>query len=421
MAGKLTDKQLKAIVPTEKTQTFSDGDSLFLEVTPKGAKYWRFRYRMNGKPNRISFGTYPDVSLKEAREKCQEARRLLAGGTDPSQARKETKAQAREKATQGALTYADVAKEWFEVKQSKNVERTQKVNRQRLDRHILPALGSKLFCEVTQEDQLAILRELESRDILEECKRVCDLMEQIGAYAQARKWSEGNIALGLKQLIKRRPTVEKTHLPAITDIEGVRTMLKKIDAYCKRGEQFGNPSSIMRAALRLFPLTGLRGNELAAARWEEVNFTDRKMVIPVERCQKTKKPFTVYLSTQAVEILQDLYGQRRNGFIFRSGGKNGYISLNGVNNALHSAGIPKGEMCNHGWRSVMLTLGHQFYADYEAVELSASHEIGNAVGQAYNRGKYEERRRAFAQWWGNFLDALANDGELLTASQGGKL
>ncbi|MBO4335976.1 MAG: integrase arm-type DNA-binding domain-containing protein [Desulfovibrio sp.] len=411
MAGSLSDKKIKALVPKEKTYIQSDGDGMYLEVTPKGSKRWRMKYRFWGKENRLSLGLYPQVSLAQAREKCQEARKLIAEGIDPSQARKKAKAQAREEEFKDALTYADVVKKWFEVKQLKNVERTQKVNRQRLDRHILPALGGKLFCEVTQEDQLAILRDLENRDVLEECKRVCDLMEQIGAYAQARKWSEGNIALGLKQLIKRRPSAKKTHLPAITELEGVRAMLKKIDVFCKRGEQYGNPSSIMRAALRLYPLTGLRGNELAAARWEEVNFEERKMVIPLERCQKTKMPFTVYLSSQAVAILQDLYEQRRNGFIFRSGGKNGYITLNGVNNALHSAGIPKGEMCNHGWRSVMLTLGHQYCPDYEAVELSASHQIGNDMALANNRGTYEERRRAFIQWWSDFLDALANDRE----------
>ena len=412
MGGKLTDTLLRSLKPTDKLQKIGDGGGLFLFVLPTGGLSWRYLYRFQGKQKTFVIGRYPETGLKAARHALAEARQILENGFDPSEVRKDAKAQAREEEVRGALTYGDVVKEWFEVKQSKNVERTQKVNRQRLDRHILPSLGGKLFCEVTQEDQLAILRDLESRDILEECKRVCGLMEQIGAYAQARKWSEGNIALGLKQLIKRRPTVEKTHLPAITDIEGVRVMLKKIDAFCKRGELYGNPSSIMRAALRLYPLTGLRGNELAAARWGEVNFEKRKMEIPIERCQKTKKPSTVYLSTQAVEILQDLYEQRRNGFIFRSGGKNGYISLNGVNNALHSAGIPKGEMCNHGWRSVMLTLGHQLYPDYEAVELSASHLIGSDVVQTYNRGTYEERRRAFIQWWADFLTALANDREL---------
>ena len=412
MGGKLTDTVLRALKPSEKLQKVSDGGGLFLFVLPTGRLSWRYLYRFQGKQKTFVIGRYPEIGLKAARQALAEARKTLENGSDPSEVRKDAKAQARKEEQKLTFSYGEAVEEWFRVTQSANVQRTQKVNRQRLERHILPVLGGKPFCEVTQEDQLAILRSLEERDVLEESKRVCDLLERIGEYGQARKWSEENIALGLSQFIKRRPKAEKEHLPAITDLEGVRAMLKKIDAFCKRGEQYGNPSIIMRVALRLYPLTGLRGTELAAARWEEVNFEERKMIIPVERCQKTKKPFTVYLSRQAAKILQDLFEQRRNGFLFRSGGKSGYLSLSGINNALHRAGVPKGEMCNHGWRSVMLTLGHNYCPDYEAVELSTSHEIGNSVGQAYNRGTYEARRRAFIQWWADFLEALVTDTEL---------
>lgn len=412
MAGKLTERRIKAALHAKKNVILSDGDSLFLEITEKGAAHWRFRYRFNGKANRISLGDYKIVSLSAARELCRDVRSQLSNGNDPSQLRKERKKQQKEEKEKQRLTYADVVNEWFAVKQSQNVESTQRCNLNRIKRHILPTLGSKAFCEVTQDDQLAILRELEERDILGESKRVCNLLEQIGAYAQARKWSKGNIAFGLKQLIKRKPKVEQGHFPAITELEGVREMLRKIDFFCADKLKHRHTSDEMRALLRLFPLTGLRGNELAGLRWEEVDFTERKMTIPVERCQKTKKPFTVYLSDQSLAILQELYKQRHNGFVFRSRGASGHIITQTINNTLHLAGIPKGEMCNHGWRSVMLTLGHNYCHDYEAVELSASHTIGNAVAQAYNRGNYEARRRAFIQWYADFLDALKNDTEL---------
>ncbi|MBR3664585.1 MAG: integrase arm-type DNA-binding domain-containing protein, partial [Desulfovibrio sp.] len=382
MTKKLTEKLLKALVQSKLPQTVSDGNNLYFEITKSGTGCWRFRYRYNGKSNRISLGVYPLVSLSDARERCEELRRQLAQHIDPAQAKKEVRQEQKKETALQKITYADVVKEWFAVKQSQNVERTQKVNWQRLERHILPVLGKKPFCTVTMDDQLGIIRALEARDVLEESKRVCDLMEQIGAYAKARQWAKENIADGLKLLIRRRPKIEKKHLPAITDLEGVRGMLKKIDAFCKRGELYGNPSSIMRAALRLYPLTGLRGNELAGLRWEEVFFDEQKAVIPAVRCQKTKKPFTVYLSNQASVILRELHEERRNGFVFRSGGSSGHITLEGVNQALHRSGIPKGQMCNHGWRAVMLTLGHNYCTDYEAVELSASHEIGNAVAQA---------------------------------------
>ncbi|MBR4742532.1 MAG: integrase arm-type DNA-binding domain-containing protein [Desulfovibrio sp.] len=407
MTWKLTDKVVRAAQPKDKPYKLSDGMGMYLEVQPNGRKWWRWKYRFQGKEKRMSLGVFPETSLSDARRRCLEARKLLADGIDPSAKRQEEKREAKQEVQRQTLTYRKAAMEWFEQRQAGNAERTKKVNLQRLERHVFPALGDKPLMDVTQENQLAVLRGLEETDKLVEAQKVLQLMRQIAAYALARGWTETKIAEGLKELMKKPRKVEK-HLPAITTLDGVADMLRKIETYCKSGKS----SMFVNGALKLFPYLALRGEQLLAARWEEVDFEKSVLEVPVERCQKTGKPFVVYLSRQAMIILKELYEVRRNGFIFRSGANSGHVSKEGVNIAMHFAGIPKGAMVNHGWRSVLSTLGHEYCPDYEAVELALSHELGNAVAQAYNRGQYVERRKRFAQWWADFLDALRGGAEL---------
>lgn len=404
MPGSLTDTRIKSIKPEAKPLKFADGGGLYLYVSPAGGKLWRVDYRFNGKRRTYSLGKYPAVSLKDAREGLAQLQAHLANGIDPAEEKKREKQQVQSE----ILTYRGVAEDWFKTKQSGNTPRTASACLGRINKHILPAIGQRPYHNISFEDLRQIVRGLENSGKFEMARRVAQILNQVGKHAKLNRWSEQNNAEGITEILQRRPIGDKQPRPAITEHVGVAEMLRKIEAYC----QSGRPAPFMQGALRLFPLLGLRGTELLGATWDEVDFEKRTLTVPGERMKIKSKSHTVYLATQTVEIFRMLAEHKLSKYVFPAGGKLGHLTVEGVNNGLHRAGIPKGEHCNHGWRSVLSTLAHGAHATYELVEIALAHNVGNEVSQAYNRARYEADMRYFFQWWADYLCAL-RDGEEL--------
>lgn len=400
--GQLKDTMIRNLKAPEKAKKYYDSDGLYLLHTPANGKLWRLDYNFGGKRKTYSFGSYPAVTLAEARCLRDECKRLLAAGEDPMAVRKSEKQRREKEEQEKILTYRYVAEDWFQTKQSGNRPRTAQACRSRLEKHVLSKIGEKLYKDVTLNDLRSILRELESEEKFEMSRRISFIMNAIGEHAEINGWSEQNVARTIKRLVQKRPAGDKRPLPAITDKFGVAEMLKKIDAYVA-----SNKASVyMCSALLLYPLLGLRGTELIAATWDEIDFTAKTLIIPADRMKIKTKDHVIYLSEQALAIFENLRKYRTSNFIFPSYSESGHLTIEGVNKTLHLAGIPKGNHCNHGWRKSLSTLAHSEHVPHELIETTLSHNIGNEASRAYNLATYERDMKYFWQWWSDYLYAL---------------
>lgn len=338
----LTDLKVRSAKPKPKAYRLFDERGLYLEVAPAGGKWWRFKYRLGGKEKRISLGVYPDVGLKDARDRRDEARKQVANGIDPSLVRK-----AEKRARADALTnsFEAVAREWFEKhKGGWSPSHGDRILR-RLERDIFPHLGKRPIAELTAPALLCVLRRIENRGAIETTHRALQNCGQIMRYAIATGRAERDIAADLKGAIP--PPQERRH-PTITDPSQIGQLLRAIDGYT------GDFPTL--CALRLAPLTFVRPGELRRAEWAEIDFERKLWKIPAEK-MKGGFPHLVPLSRQAFAILQDLEphtGQYK--YLFpglRS--KLRPMSENTVNGALRRLGYSKEEMTGHGFRSMAST------------------------------------------------------------------
>lgn len=403
----LNDKKVQAAKPKDKSYKLHDSDGLFLVIYPTGKKVWRVKYKQDCKHKEMTLGAYPTLSLAEARLMRNKAFELRAGGVDPAAEKQAEKAEAARQEKEDSLTFAKVADEWFRVQATKTTERYAKTLEQRLRLHIYPTIGNKRISDVTFDDLRGIIRTLEVAGKYAMAKSVAHILTGVCRFAKVNQWAKYNIADGLTSIMERRPEGDKQGHPAITDTAGVADMLRKIEAYIAERQ----PSTPMAAALRLFPMFGVRSQELLGATWQDIDFEAAMFSIPAER-MKGRKPHTVPLSKQALEIFQELYACRISDFIFygRRGG-NGHLTTESVNNCLHRAGIPQGEMCVHGWRKVFSTICNESGAPAMLVEKCLAHTSGDAVAMAYNKAQYQQARRILMQWWADTVDALRDGTE----------
>ncbi len=403
----LNDKKVQAAKPKDKPFKLHDSDGLFLVVYPTGKKVWRIKYKLDGKHKEMTLGPYPTLSLAEARMMRNKAFELRAGGVDPVTEKQAEKVEAARQEKEDSLTFANVAGEWFRVQATKTTERYAKTLEQRLRLHIYPTIGHKRIDSITFDDLRVIIRGLEAAGKYAMAKSVAHILTGVCRFAKINQWTKYNVADGLTTIMERRPEGDKQGHPAITDTAGVADMLRKIETYIDEH----HPSVPMAAALRLFPMFGVRSQELLQATWQDVDFETGFFSIPAER-MKGRKPHTVPLSKQALSIFQELHACRVSDFIFygRRDGK-GHLSSESVNNCLHRAGIPKREMCVHGWRKVFSTICNESGAPAMLVEKCLAHASGDAVAMAYNKAQYHDARRVLMQWWADTLDALRDGTE----------
>ncbi|EHR8823339.1 TPA: integrase arm-type DNA-binding domain-containing protein [Escherichia coli] len=407
---RLTDIAVKNAKPSDKQIKLSDGKGLYLLVHPNGSKYWQAAYRFDGKQKVFSIGTYPSVSLSEARTSLLEMKSLLANGVDPLQQKKAVKAEER-----GDFTFEAVARDWH--KKMSVSERWIPQHSERilnsLINHLFPAIGSKDITKLTTRDLLLPLRKIEAKGQHETASRLKQRITAIMRYAVQEDMIAQNPA---NELGGTLITPKRTHYPAL-ELEKIPDLLARIDAY--------NGRRLTVLALKLTMLVFIRSSELRFARWPEIDFKNALWVIPPERDEienvrfsergsKMRIPHYVPLCKQAIKILEELKeisydvsdGQ---GLIFI--GSHDYrkpMSENTINKSLRLMGYDtQKDICGHGFRTMACSsLVESGIWTEDAIERQMSHKEQNNVRAAYiHKAKHITQRRLMLQWWADYLDA----------------
>lgn len=421
----LTDKAiraaLKAAAIAGKSRKINDGGGLILEARPTGAGWWRLRYWRDSKEGMLSLGTYPEVSLKDARTRRDEARKLVAAGGDPSEKRKVEKVQ-RERAREakamadaglpGPGTFEHVARMWLTtVHESKVTPMHAQRTRLRLEKHIFPWLGSKPISEIEAPDLLVCLRRITSRGVIETAHRVKDACGQVFRFGIGEGACLRNPAADLRDQL---PSATRTHFAAITQPEQAGTLLRDVAAYS------GRP--VTRAALSLSALLLLRPGELRAMEWAWVDIDAAMLTVPGEVMKRKKAdkgngiPHLVPLAPQAIAVLEDLRpltGHGRYVFPSERGGAR-CMSENTVRAALRALGYSNDEMTAHGFRAMARTMAaERLNVQPEVIEAQLAHTVPDALGRAYNRTQYLEQRRDLMTGWADYLDRLRDGAQVI--------
>jgi integrase len=390
----LTETAIKAAKGVGKPYKLFDERSLFLFVSPTGTRLWRLKYRLNGKEKLLALGSYPDVSLKRAREKRDEARKLIADGVDPSIKKKAEKSAASD-------TFEVIAAEWFAHQKYKL--RTRKKVEWLLRDWLNKYLGSRPIRTITAPEILAVCRRLEARGKHETTHRVLGFAGRVIRYAIATGRADRDPTQDLRGALA--PIVVTNHA-AITDPKKIGELLRAIDDYQ------GQPGT--SAALKLAPLMFVRPGELRAAQWSEFELDGDapQWRIPGER-MKMGEQHLVPLSRQAVAILRDLQSMTGYGnYLFPSLRSSlRCISDNTINAALRRLGYGKDEMVGHGFRSMASTCLNEQGWHPDLIELQLAHAERNKVRAAYNRAERLAERRKMMQAWADYLDGLKGRGD----------
>lgn len=394
----LTNLAIRAIKPGEKTQRFFDEKGLYLEVAPNGGRWWRLKYRVDGKEKRLSLGVYPEVTLKDARDRRDEARRLLSQGIDPSEQRKAAKAAQAEL---DANVFEAVGREWFAKKLSGWAPGHAEKIRARLERDVYPWLGKRPISKITAREVLEVLRRIEARGTLETAHRAKCNISQVMRYAISTGRAKRDPCPDLKDAL---PPIKESHFPAITDPHAVGELIRAMDGF--RG------SFVVRCALLLAPLLFVRPGELRKAEWAGIDLVKAEWRYFVT---KTKTDHLVPLSRQALVILRELYpmtGHRR--YVFTGRDPQKPMSEAAINAALRRMGYDtKTEITGHGFRAMARTILHEELGERpEVIEQQLAHAVPDALGAAYNRTKFLKDRRAMMQTWADYLDGLKYLGHL---------
>ncbi|MHB0973339.1 MAG: tyrosine-type recombinase/integrase [Thiobacillus sp.] len=388
----LSDVAIRTAKPGTKPVRMFDGGGLYLEVTPSGGKLWRLKYRFGGKEKLLSLGKYPDVGLKDARERRDEARKLLANEVDPGENRKQQKAAKAERA---ANSFEAVAREWI----AKNTPtwaptHTSKIVR-RLEMYVFPWLGGRPIAEITAPELLAMARRIEGKGALETAHRALQNCGQVFRYAVATGRAERDPTGDLRGALQ---PVKSSHMAAITEPRKVAELLRTLDGY--------EGTLIVRCALQLAPLVFVRPGELRTAQWADIDLDAAEWRFTAS---KTGTAHIVPLSRQAVAILleaQALTGDGRYVFPSARTGERP-MSDNAILAAMRRLGIAKDEMSGHGFRAMARTILDEVLGFRpDLIEHQLAHAVRDPNGRAYNRTAHLPERRKMMQAWADYLDKL---------------
>ncbi|MFN6263123.1 MAG: tyrosine-type recombinase/integrase [Chromatiaceae bacterium] len=388
----LTVVQVEKAKAAEKDYKLSDERGMHLLVSKAGGKLWRLKYRVDGREKVLCIGSYPDLSLKEARELRDTARNQLANGIDPSADKKARKASS---AQSNADSFEHLAKEWFatRMKDMSDTHKTRTLGI--LNSYLLPYIGSKSVKEITAPMLLEVLRKIEAKGIVETARRAKQVASQIFRYAVITGRAQHDPAADLKGALQ---VPKKKHFAAITEPKQVGLLMAAIDSY--------HGSFVVQAALKCSALWFCRPGELRALEWANVNWDDKRLEFIAE---KTLQQHIIPLSTQSLELLKSLQmitGQGR--YIFPSSrGFSRPISENTIRVALRTMGFGNDDMTAHGFRAMARTLLDEVL-NYriEWIEQQLAHTVKDANGRAYNRTKHLAQRFEMMQRWADYLDEL---------------
>lgn len=390
----LNAARIKNAKPRARAYKLTDALGLYLFVSPAGGKLWRFKYRFGGAEKLLSFGRWPEISLVDARERRDAARKQVAMGIDPGVAKKAEKEAVR---NEGKDSVEVVAREWHKEFLRTWSDQYAAAIMDRMERDVFPWLGSRKTGNVTAPDVLKVLKKVEERGALDMAHRVKTIVSQIFRYAVATGRAERDVTVDLRGAL---PPVNVTHRAALTDPDEVAGLLRAIDGY------HGTP--VVRAALRLAPMVFVRPGELRKAEWPEMDLDGAVWTIPAVK-MKSVRDHMVPLSRQAVEILSELQPLTGGGrYVFPGPGEKGRpMSENAVLKALRRMGYGKEEMTGHGFRAMARTiLDEVLQVRPEIIEHQLAHVVRDPLGRAYNRTAHLEDRRRMMQVWADYLDGL---------------
>lgn len=401
----LNDVKIRNAKPKDKAYKLADEKGLFLHVTTKNQKYWRLKYRYAGKEKLLAFGVYPEITLSEAREKRDDARKLLSNNIDPSENKKAIKTSIHNKA---ANNFEVITREWF-AKQTQNWSATHTDRTlRRFEKDIFPWLGHRPITEITAPELLTLLRRIEERGAVETAHRALSNCSQVFRYAIATGRAERDPSPDLRGAL---PPVKGTHFAATIDPQSFAGLLRAIDAY--------EGTLIVKSALKLAPLVFVRPGELRQAKWSEIDFEKAEWRYIVT---KTNTPHIVPLSKQALAILEELYPLTGRGtYLFPSARTTERpMSDNAILGALRRAGISKEEMTGHGFRATARTLLDEVLGIRpDFIEHQLAHAVRDPNGRAYNRTAHLEERKKMMQQWADYLDKLKRGTEVIHLSSRG--
>jgi integrase len=396
----LNEMKVRNAKPKDKPYKISDSDGLYLFVTEKGGKLWRFKYRFDKKEKLLALGTYPEISLYDARQRRDEARKQIANKIDPSAVRKAQK----QSSIQETVTFELIAREWHERFKSTWSEGHAATIMDRMERDLFPWIGKRPIAEIKAPELLAAMRRVESRGALETAHRIRTIGGQVFRYALATGRAERDISADLKGAL---PQPQEKHRAAITEPVEVGKLLRAIDDY--------SGSIVVKSALKIAPLVFVRPGELRHMEWSELDFETAQWNIPAGK-MKMKEPHLVPLSDQAIKILkeiQELTGTSR--YVFPSGRSfDRALSDNAILAALRRMGYEKDEMSGHGFRAMARTiLDEVLQIRPDFIEHQLAHAVRDPNGRAYNRTAHLNERRKMMQTWADYLDGLKAGAKVL--------
>jgi len=394
----LSDALVRNAKPRERRYKLFDETGLFLIVTPEGGKWWRCRYRWEGKEQTLSLGTYPTTTLKRARMGRDAIRQQLREGINPAEARKSQ--------DPGALreTFESQARQWLDARAPRwSAVHAARVARD-LERDVFPWLGNPPITAITALQLKPVLARIRDRGAVDSAHRILQIIGQVFRYAMAGGHAERNPAADLKGWL---PSPVRAHFATITDPKAIGALLRDLDNY--------SGSFPVRCALRLAPRLMVRPGELRQAEWAEFDLDAAVWRIPARK-MKSGKEHLVPLARQCVAILEELRPLTGRGpYLFPSvRGRNRPMSGNTVNAALRALGYDADTLTGHGFRAMASTLLNEMGWNADVIERQLAHAERNAVRAAYNRAEHLPERRRMMQAWADYLDGLASGATVAT-------
>lgn len=402
----ITDVALRKAKPQDKPFKIAAGNGLYLLVNPTGSKLWRWKYRVAGKEKLLALGAYPTVTLLDARQRCEDSRRLLALGQDPGELRKSHKVSQARAETVAAETFERVARDWMAAREAKGdtAETTAAKDRWRLKSYLFPYIGQRPITEITALELRDVLKKAEDAGKRETASRVKINAGQVFRWAVLEGRTHGDITASLRGLFT---TPKPTHRATITDPKQIGELLRAIDGFTGQ--------YVTLAALKLAPLVFVRPGELRKAAWPEFDLDQAMWRIPGER-MKMKAAHLVPLSTQAVDVLRELHKLTGHGHYVFPGVRTASrpMSENTVNAALRGLGYTTEQMTGHGFRSMAATRLNEMGWNADAIERQLAHAESNKVREAYTHAaQYLDERKRMMQAWADYLDGLRIGGQVV--------
>ncbi len=387
----LTDIKCKAAQPKTKSYKLSDEKGLYLEITPSGSKYWRLKFRFAGKEKKLAFGVYPEVSLKEARDKREVARKQLQEGLDPSHEKKLSKLTS---SINSQNTFEAIAREWHKKKSGNLTTRHSDYVIRRLEADIFPFIGFRPINKITAPELLSTIQKIEKRGAIDIAHRALQTSSQIFRYAIATGRAEHDVATALRGTLTTR---KQTNYARLKENE-LPEFLAKLEKY--------DGELQTKLGLQLLILTFVRTGELRGTKWEEINFETKEWHIPAER-MKMKEKHIVPLSKQVLNILKQIRALHFNEtFVLPSHiNPNKFISENTLLYAIYRMGYHS-RTTAHGFRGTASTILNEKGFNSDIIERQLAHGERNVVRAAYNHAQYLPERKKMMQWWADYLEKL---------------